>query len=129
MKDQETKIAAVFAKAKQLAEEECKRTAAQYFGGNDGGACGFAWVTVRPATGPFVAWCKKQKALAIANGTRAGTADITYGSKAWNGGWQFWNPGGWGGQSIDVKEAGAVAFRNVLAMELGLNAETGSRLD
>lgn len=115
----------VFAKAVAAAKEASEAKAKEWFNGNDGGACGFAWCVVRPATGPFISWCKKQAKAAEAAGNRA----HQYGDKNWNGGWCFWNPSGWPGQSIDVKEAGAVAFRNVIAMELGLNVEVGSRLD
>jgi len=78
----------------------------------DGGACGFAWVTVRPARGPFVTWCKKNEK----------------GSKHWNTGWYFWGSHVWGGQSIERKEAGMKAFAEVLK-GYGLNATMGSRLD
>ena len=43
-------------------------------------------------------------------------------------GWQWWRPGGDHRQSIRIHEAGANAFRQVLA-EAGYNAEVGSRLD
>jgi hypothetical protein len=125
--NQDDKFGQVWDTAKLAAQAACQAAANQYFKGNDGGACGFAWVTVRPATGPFINWCKKQAKLAEAEGDR--WRAHKFGSKAWNGGWQFWDPGEWGGQSVDVKEAGAVAFRNVLAVELGLNVEVGSRLD
>lgn len=74
--------------------------------------CGFAWVVVRPARGPFVNWCK-------ANGK---------GRTGHGGGWHFWNPGKHPTQSIDTKQAGARAFAHVLAAH-GIVAEVGSRLD
>lgn len=70
---------------------------------------------VRPARGPFVTWCR-------ANG---------HGSLAYGGGWQFWYSefsGHLGSQSVSTHEAGATAFRKVLA-DHGLDATFGSRLD
>ena len=81
------------------------------------GACGFAWVTIRPARGPFVTWLKKQK----------------IGSLAYGGGWQLWTnhvitlPDEWS-QSIDIKEDACYAFAQVLR-ENGIDAYAGSRLD
>lgn len=74
--------------------------------------CGFAWVTVRPARGKFVAWCK-------ANG---------HGRTGTYGGWEFWNPSKHPTQTIGTKEAGAQAFARVL-LENGISASVGSRLD
>ena len=78
------------------------------------GACGFAWVTVKPARGPFVAWCKSQ-------------VSREFGHKAYDGGWQFWSPG-YNGQCLSTKELAAVAFCAVLVKH-GLKATVGSRLD
>lgn len=77
--------------------------------------CGFAWVTVKPARGPFIAWCKKQ-------------TGHEFGSSGTYGGWQFWGPGKYRGQSMDVKEEGARAFADVLKQH-GLKVSVGSRAD
>lgn len=74
--------------------------------------CGFAWVIVRPARGAFVNWCKE-------NG---------HGSLAYGGGWQFWCPGEFRGQSVRIHRAAAVAFAEAL-QRAGLRAEASSRLD
>jgi hypothetical protein len=74
--------------------------------------CGFAWVSVRPARGKFVNWCRKNNV----------------GSKAYSGGWQFWCSKYTNSQSIGVKEAAAKAFRDVLVAN-DINADVGSRYD
>lgn len=74
--------------------------------------CGFAWVIVRPARGPFIQWCK----------------DRDLGGKAYGGGWQFWCPGSWHGQSVRVWQKGAQAFAQALSTQ-GLKATWDSRLD
>lgn len=87
--------------------------------------CGFAWVTIHPARGSFVSWCKAQiKAL----GGERNYASRQYGDKAYGGGWQFWKPGEFNGQSIRIHEVGARAFRDELA-KYGISATVGSRLD
>ena len=75
------------------------------------GVCGFAWVTISPARGPFVTWCKK-------NGVR--------GHAGYYGGYEIWVSEG--GQSMQRKEAYAGAFAAVLR-EVGINAYPGSRMD
>jgi hypothetical protein len=117
--------AAVYAEAVAAATAAIR----DYFanGGREGPLnCGFAWVNVRPATGKFINWCKKQSGHA-------------YGSKAHSGGWTFWAPGKWPTaeeagvpviyeQDVDVKQAGARAFAAVLR-DNGLDAHAASRLD
>jgi hypothetical protein len=76
----------------------------------EGGACGFAWVTVMPATCSFAHWLKKHKGC----------------SKAYYGGMQIWVHEG--GQSMARKEAYANAFAEVLKAA-GIKAYSGSRMD
>ncbi len=76
------------------------------------GCCGFAWVIVKPARGPFIKYCKENK----------------IGSKHVYPGWYIGARGPWDSQSIDRKEAYAYAFAAVLS-ENGLNCYVGSRLD
>ena len=91
--------------------------------------CGFAWVIVRPARGPFITWCKAQaKDLRNSCFPDVRHSAINYGDNAHGGGWQFWSPGDYMGQIVDVKMAGAEAFAKVLR-EAGLEAHAGSRLD
>ena len=76
----------------------------------EGGVCGFAWINIYPARGPFVSWCKK-------NGV---------GNKAYGGGYKIGVREG--GQSMERKEAFARAFAEVL-QSYGLKANAGSRMD
>jgi hypothetical protein len=76
----------------------------------DDGACGFAWITVKPANCAFANWAKK-----------AG-----YMRPAYGGGVQYWVSEF--GQSEERKAAFAGAFARVLC-EAGINAFAGSRLD
>jgi hypothetical protein len=74
--------------------------------------CGFAWVKVN------------EKAS-----TRLGRALKTVGfKKSYSGGLDFWNPGGSFTQSMDVKEAGASAYAEILKQH-GINAYMQSRAD
>lgn len=74
--------------------------------------CGFAWVEIRPARGPFVTFLKKQN----------------IGRKGHDGGWHIWNPGEHSTQWMDAKFEGAVAFAKVLK-ENGINAVARQRMD
>lgn len=81
------------------------------------GLCGFAWVTIRPATSGFVRWLKAQG----------------IGSKAYYGGWQiFAHPEHGRGtpltQSVEVKSAYARAMAQVLR-DHGIPASASERLD
>ena len=76
------------------------------------GYCGFAWVKV------------SEKAS-----TKLGRALKTVGfRKSYNGGLDLWNPGGSFTQSMDIKEAGAEAYAEVLR-KFGINACACSRAD
>jgi hypothetical protein len=74
------------------------------------GACGFAWVTVRPGNSSFAIWAKKHAGF----------------RKAYYGGVEHWVSGF--GQSMARKEAYARAYANVLR-EASINAYPGSRMD
>jgi hypothetical protein len=109
---------AIFTEAKAAAVAavaEMQKTYAEGYGGLD---CGFAWVTI-PGTEPLARYCRKMAAE---------TGGRQYGSKGYPTGWQFWNPGEYGGQSIGFKEAGAKAFQMALA-KYGISGTVGSRLD
>jgi len=114
----------------------------------DMGACGFAWAKIDGNDG-LARWCRKQIRLAVANRdaieaiplTRAQIengvsrdylasrrAEMQYGSKGHPGGWEFWSPGDYAGQSVAVKEAGAYAFAAVLSA-YDIRCAPGSRLD
>jgi hypothetical protein len=108
--------AEVFAEAKaaaQVAYDEAVENQTHWF------PCGFAWVTVKPARGSFVTWCKA-KGL---------------GSKAYGGGWQFWSSEVvnemWTanqGQCMELKYAACRAFAEVLKAN-GLDAYADQRMD
>lgn len=75
------------------------------------GACGFAWVRVRPGNCSFAKWLVKNK---LARGAYEGGVDI------WISAF---------GQSIERKEACARAMADVIRSELGVKAYADSRLD
>ena len=102
--------AEVFARADRAARAAVAKAASEM--SDMQGCCGFAWVTVKPATSPFVRWCKK-------NG---------HGDKHWHSGWWLSNPGHHRGQRLDIIEAGAKAFSEEL-QRLGIDASWSSRLD
>jgi hypothetical protein len=79
--------------------------------------CGFAWVKITPARGPFVKFLKEQK----------------IGDRGWNGGYEVRpeitypeKSACW--QSMDLREAAAEAYAKVLK-EAGLTCYMQSRAD
>jgi len=87
--------------------------------GRDAGGCGFAWVTIYPEHKGNTTAGRAERKVIQAMGFR----------KDWTGkAYEFWNPSEWGGQNIDVKEAGANAAAIVLR-KYYFNAHAGSRLD
>ena len=95
-----------------------RELANKYYGGRDGGACGFAWVSIYPKNKGNTKLGKAERALLKQMGF----------SPSYDKGFQVWDPSNWPGQSIDIKEAGAVAAANVLKRH-GFEAYAGSRLD
>ena len=85
-------------------------------GGNQYGEpmyCGFAWVNIYNVKG----------------NTRLGRAMKAAGyTKDYTGAYQIYNPAGYGGQSMDVKEAGARAAAKVFT-NYGFTAYAGGRAD
>ena len=85
-------------------------------GGNEYGEpmyCGFAWVNI----------------YKIKGNTKLGRAMKTAGyTKDYTGAYQIYNPAGYGGQSMDVKEAGARAAAKVFE-QYGFTAYPGGRAD
>ena len=81
--------------------------------GGDQYPCGFAWVNIKPARGPWVALLK----------------DIGMGyTDEYAGGYTIWNPSSNHCQNMDAKEAGARAFADELGRH-GLQVSVGSRMD
>ena len=91
-------------------------------GGNEYGEpmyCGFAWVTVYPEHKGNTKLGKGERRVLESMGFR----------KDWTGkAYQLWNATGYNGQSMDVKEAGAQAYAEVLR-HYGFKAYMGSRAD
>ena len=85
-------------------------------GGNEYGEpmyCGFAWVNI----------------YKIKGNTKLGRAMKQAGyTKDYTGAYQIYNPAGYGGQSMDVKEAGARAAAQVFT-NYGFTAYPGGRAD
>ena len=91
-------------------------------GGNEYGEpmyCGFAWVTVYPEHKGNTRLGKDERRVLESMGFRK-----DYTGKAY----QLWNPTGYAGQSMDVKEVGAQAYADVLR-GAGFKAYMGSRAD
>lgn len=103
----------------QSAQTASKAFADKHFDGEDGGACGFAWVTVYTQYKGNTKLGKAERQILKSMGFR-----VDYTGK----GFEIWDPAKWPGQSIDVKEAGACAAAEVLK-KYGFNAYAGSRLD
>jgi len=76
------------------------------------GVCGFAWVTVMPATCSFAKWLVK-------SGNARG--------RAYGGGIDIWISSH--GQSLERKTAHASAMAKVLSEKLGIKAYADSRMD
>ncbi len=93
------------------------RTAAKEFYNKHGDrdCCGFAWVNV---------W-------GVRSNSRLGKTLQSYGfRKDYTGSLQLWNPSKFPTQSLNILEAGAEAYANVLREKLGLtDCYAGSRLD
>jgi len=88
-------------------------------GGEDRGACGFAWVTIYPNHKGNTKLGKQERKEFEALGA----------SKDWTGkAWMIWNPASFPCQNIDTLEAGAAGAADVLKRH-GYNASAQSRLD
>lgn len=84
--------------------------------------CGFAWVTV-DGNSAIARHCRAKLKAGSDHATRH-----VYGDKGAVRGWQWWKPGGFGGQSIRIHRKGSEAFVAKLG-EYGIRADMGSRLD
>jgi hypothetical protein len=87
-------------------------------GNTDWDACGFGWVNIYRFNGKNLDGRTKMGKLMKAAGVRQ---DYTRA-------YQVWNPGGYRGQSISIKEAAATAYARVL-QDAGFTAYAGSRMD
>lgn len=107
------KVQMAHVRAMAEAQSAAKAFTEKYFGGQDGGPCGFAWVNV----------------YKVRKNSKMGKALVEVGfSKSYDGGLQQWNKW-YRGQSVDAAEHGATAYARVMKEELGLDFYSGSRLD
>ncbi len=108
------KVQMAHVKALAEAQAAAKAFSDKYFGGKDGGACGFAWVNI----------------YGVRSNSKLGKALAEVGfRKDYTGSLQLWNKW-WPGQSVDAAEEGAQAYARVMKEELALDrCYSGSRLD
>lgn len=90
-----------------------------YYGGQDAGMCGFAWVNIRPKHKGNTKDGKAERSILRAMGF-----ELDWTGKEF----QYWNPSKLSVQNVDAKHAGAVACAKVLR-SYGFQAYAGSRLD
>ena len=91
-------------------------------GGNEYGEpmyCGFAWVTIYP---------EQKGNTKLGKLERRGIESMGESKDRTGKAYQLWNCTGYAGQSMDVKEAGAQAYADVLR-GAGFKAYMGSRAD
>lgn len=106
-------IQTIIAEAKHEAYLAADKFFKEKLGGEDKYSCGFAWVDI----------------FGIKGNTRLGRALKAAGvRKSYTGGFQIWNPSGYGCQNIDTLEEGARAAAKVFE-KYGFTAYAGSRLD
>lgn len=112
------KIREIVAEAKAAAYEAADEYFKTTMGGQDRGACGFAWVNI-------YRYNDKQ----IDGRTKIGRAMKKAGiEQDWNRVYMIWNPAGYRVQNIDTLEAGARAAAEVFN-KYGFTAYASSRLD
>lgn len=105
--------------AKLAATQKAKDYLDKWFGGQDRGACGFAWVQIVPKhNGNTKEGKAERKAL------RQMGFELDHTGKEFT----WWNPCGLGVQNVEVKAEGARAAAKVL-IDAGFNAYARSRLD
>lgn len=113
-----SEINAIVNEAQIAAHEAANQFFQNQMGGQDRGACGFAWTNIYKYNG------KK-----IDGRTKVGRAMKAAGiGQDWTGVFQIWNPSKFPVQNIDTLEAGARAAAQVFQNH-GFVAYAGSRLD
>jgi hypothetical protein len=111
-----TASAVIFAgEAAEKAAQQAVQAMYDEHGGDQIGACGFGFVNIYGVR----ANSKVGKAL----------KQVGFRKEEWNRSFQLWNPGGYGGQNVDIKEAGARAYANKFKEITGIEIYPGSRLD
>lgn len=107
----QAQVDAILDAAHRAAEREVNTLSNKH--GDCWGACGFSWVHIHGVKGNSKLGRKLKAAGVRQDYTRT---------------FQVWNPGGYGGQNIEIKEAGAQAYATVLK-GYGFTAYAGSRMD
>lgn len=110
---------AIINQAKAAAYDAGKAYLDKYHGGQDAGACGFAWVNIYPQHKGNTKEGREERKILKAMGF---TLDWT-GKR-----FELWNPSGLHCQNVDAKYAGASACAVILKVH-GFKALAGSRLD
>jgi hypothetical protein len=105
--------------ALEAANNAATKYLSAYFGGQDYGACGFAWVTVYPVHKGNTKEGKQERKILREMGL-----ELDWTGKAF----QYWNPSKLGVQNVDSKYMGACEAAKVLK-SYGFKASAGSRLD
>lgn len=114
----QAKLNAIIIEAHEAARKEAHEYLEKHFGGNDAGACGFAWVEIWDYEGKRIKGNTKLGKQLKAAGIGQNYRRI----------FQIWDPAGLPVQSIDTKYAGAIAAAQVFKKH-GFDAFAGSRLD
>lgn len=96
-------------KAAAAANEAAVAYCDKHFGGQDQGACGFAWVNCYNDGRSAIS----KEVKKVITEFRSGGFKKPYGGK----GLDLWNPSNWHGQNIDTKEHGAEVYAKVFKEE------------
>jgi len=112
-----TELKNILAEAREAAQTESMVLYNRY-GTDHVGACGFAWVNIYEHNGTKIKGNTRLGKLLKTAGVRQ---DYTRAFQVWGGEW-------YNGQNVDIKEAGARAYADVLK-QYGFTAYAGSRLD
>jgi hypothetical protein len=106
-------------KAVEAAKTEAVAILNRWWDGKDAGACGFAWVNIKPKHKGNTKEGKAERVILREMGF----------SPDWTGKeFTYWNPSELGVQNVDSKYAGALAAAQVLR-DHGFDAYANSRLD
>ena len=119
MKNVNLDLEMVIAEATQAAKNASAKYFVEEMNSEDSYPCGFAWVNIYKYEGEKIrANSKLGKALASLGVKKSDFEKV----------FKVWNPSKIPAQNVDVKEAGAEAFADVLT-KYGFTAYAGSRLD
>lgn len=109
----------IIAEAKAQARQAGQEYLDKYWGGQDAGMCGFAWVNIYPQHKGNTKEGKEERRILRAMGF-----ELDWTGKRF----ELWNPSGLHCQNVDAKHVGAQACADILKAH-GFKAFAGSRLD